>query len=63
MSDKKPNPLLRPAAVVLKSYDAHKGNAPACVSPEAIAALRAVVIAEAPHCTPEQIANGECPTA
>lgn len=57
MSDTKKR-LLVAAASVVKEFDSGKG-----VSAKAVNELRGAVIAEAPHCTPEQIANGECPTA
>lgn len=50
---------LRAAALVLVEVNAGRATIP----PDVERGLRDAVAAAAPGCTPEQIANNECPTA
>ena len=58
MTDTEKN-AIRAMACAIVDADAGKSSLP----PLVIAAMRGVVAQAVPHCTPEQIANKECPTA
>jgi len=59
MPDTIQDPVLLAAARAVAEADAGRATIPAVV----LENLRVAVANAAPHCTPEQIANGECPTA